>query len=113
MKGCLAAFAFCLISAILSGQSDAFDWKKALDGLRVLGGLRDNGEFDRGGGKMVTFSYKETMRFEKYLPRLKYHGICFDKTTGIFAQSLTNGRTGNVDKCLEELFQKLARKGEL
>ncbi|XP_061192405.1 uncharacterized protein LOC133200640 [Saccostrea echinata] len=83
-----------------------------LSGAQSLAGaLGTNGEgqFDRGNGKIVKWSFKgQIMGFE-----WKYIGICVDQATGETATAVKQSRDGSIEHSMRDLFQKLAARGAL
>uniref|UniRef100_K1PJH9 Uncharacterized protein n=1 Tax=Magallana gigas TaxID=29159 RepID=K1PJH9_MAGGI len=65
--------------------------------------------FDRGNGKIVSWSFKGKLMGFKW----KFIGICVDQATGTTTTSVTKGRAGAIEHCLKDLFQKIGARQEL
>ncbi|XP_052710651.1 uncharacterized protein LOC128185023 isoform X1 [Crassostrea angulata] len=75
----------------------------------AIGGTSGSGQFDRGNGKIVSWSFKGKLMGFKW----KYIGICVDQATGTTTTSVTKGRAGAIEHCLKDLFQKIGARQEL
>lgn len=77
--------------------------------VNAIGGTSGSGQFDRGDGKTVSWSFTGKLMGIKW----KYIGICVDQATGTTTTSVRNSRDGSVEHCLRDLFQKLGARQEL
>uniref|UniRef100_A0A8W8JMD5 Uncharacterized protein n=1 Tax=Magallana gigas TaxID=29159 RepID=A0A8W8JMD5_MAGGI len=73
----------------------------------IIGGTP--GQFDRGNGNMVNWSYKgQFMGFE-----WKYIATCVDQATGETATAVKQSRAGAIEHAMRDLFQRLAARNAL
>jgi hypothetical protein len=66
-------------------------------------------QFERGKGCTINWSYKGQMIGFKW----KYIGICSDSCTKEVETVFYNSRAGSIEHCLENLYHKIARHGDL
>jgi hypothetical protein len=66
-------------------------------------------KFDRGNGKMVTWSFKGQMMGFQW----KYIGICVDTTSGETGTAITESRDGAIKHATKDLFGKLSARNLL
>ncbi|XP_034334369.2 uncharacterized protein [Magallana gigas] len=75
----------------------------------AIGGTSGSAQFDRGNGKIVSWSFTGKLMGFKW----KYIGICVNQATGTTTTSVTKGRAGAIEHCLKDLFQKIGARQEL
>lgn len=87
--------------------------KKAFDFTAIVERIPSNTfcllKFDRGNGKMVSWSFKGQMMGFQW----KYIGLCVDTTTGETGTAVTASRDGAIKHSTKDLFQKLTAKNLL
>lgn len=77
--------------------------------VNAIGGTSGSGQFDRGDGKTVSWSFTGKLMGFKW----KYIGVCVDQATGTTTTAVKKSREGSVEHCLRDLFQKLGARQEL
>lgn len=78
-------------------------------GSFISSGSSGSGQFDRGDGKTVSWSFTGKLMGFKW----KYIGVCVDQATGTTTTAVKKSREGSVEHCLRDLFQKLGARQEL
>ncbi|XP_060570015.1 uncharacterized protein LOC132728388 [Ruditapes philippinarum] len=100
---------FLLILVISESNGTLSDFLSMATDIAGALGTESSGQFERGKGCTINWSYKGQMIGFKW----KYIGICSDSCTKEVETVFYNSRAGSIEHCLENLYHKIARHGDL